>query len=435
MRIPVTNRFGCGIVLALALATLSGCAREGPPAPVDGSSVPTMQSRPTAAGAGEIRVARGDSLYALAKRLGVPVRDIIDLNSLQPPYKLVEGQKLRLPAARFYKVVAGDTVYGISRATGVDAASLMRLNGMKPPFVVQTGQLLRLPAAVQVASTPRPRPTAAPAATPFPARPGTPTSPMPPIPPNAPPAAAQAPAQGRLVARIEAPTGGVQQLPMPGGQTGSPRPVPGGAQPVPALPPLPGDEAQPQGRPAATPPADATMAAPQPDASEAPAPEGVAPPTQTAGPIAPPPPRTGGLFSWPTVGKLISGYGPSAGGLHNDGINIEAPVGTPVTAAEAGVVAYAGNELRGFGNLLLVRHQGGWMTAYAHNNELLVKRGQKVLRGQMIARVGRTGNVESPQLHFEIRKGTDAIDPVKFLGAPPNSISRAEHQAGPPGPG
>ena len=182
--------------------------------------------------------------------------------------------------------------------------------------------------------------------------------------------------------------------------------------PVPAQPPLPVDEEAPQVTP-----------------------EGVAPPTQTAGPIAPPPPRTGGLFSWPTVGKLISGYGPSAGGMHNDGINIEAPLGTPVTAAEAGVVAYAGNELRGFGNLLLVRHQGGWMTAYAHNNELLVKRGQKVARGQMIARVGRTGNVEQPQLHFEIRKGTDAIDPMKFLGTPPSSVSRAAGPVALPGPG
>ena len=413
MRIPVTNRIGCGIVLALALATLTGCAREGPPAPVDGSPVPSKQSRPTTAGAGEIRVARGDALYALAKRLGVPVRDIIDLNGLQPPYKLVEGQKLRLPAARFYRVVAGDTVYGISRATGVDAASLMRLNDMKPPFVVQTGQLLRLPAAVQVAATARPR-------SPAPARPGTPV-------------AGQAPPQGgRLVARIEAPADGVQPPPRLAGQSALPRPTPGAVQPAPPPPSASGDDAQPEARPAAAP---IPVAAPVPDAPEAAGPEGVEPPTQTAGPIAPPPPRTGGLFSWPTVGKLISGYGPSAGGLHNDGINIEAPSGTPVTAAEAGVVAYAGNELRGFGNLLLVRHEGGWMTAYAHNNELLVKRGQKVSRGQMIARVGRTGNVESPQLHFEIRKGTDAIDPVKFLGAQPNSISRAERPADLPGPG
>ena len=186
-------------------------------------------------------------------------------------------------------------------------------------------------------------------------------------------------------------------------------------------------------------PVDAAEAQPEamppPDENEAAQPEGVVPPTQTAGPIAPPPPRTGGLFSWPTVGKLISGFGPSAGGMHNDGINILAPLGTPVTAAEAGVVAYAGNELRGFDNLLLVRHQGGWMTAYAHNNELLVKRGQKVARGQMIARVGRTGNVEQPQLHFEIRKGTDAIDPMKFLGAPPSSVSRDAGPGGPPGPG
>jgi len=420
MRIPVTNRIGCGIVLALVLATLTGCAREGPPAPVDGSPVPSMQPRPTTAGAGEIRVARGDALYALAKRLGVPVRDIIDLNGLQPPYKLVEGQKLRLPAARFYRVVAGDTVYGISRATGVDAASLMRLNDMKPPFVVQTGQLLRLPAAVQVAATARPR-------LPAPARPGTP------VPPNGAPLAGQVPPQGgRLVARIEAPAGGVQPPPTLAGQSVAPRPTPGAVQPAPPPPSASGDDAQPETRPAAAP---IPVTAPVPDAAETAGAEGVAPPTQTAGPIAPPPPRTGGLFSWPTVGKLISGYGPSAGGLHNDGINIEAPAGTPVTAAEAGVVAYAGNELRGFGNLLLVRHEGGWMTAYAHNNELLVKRGQKVARGQMIARVGRTGNVESPQLHFEIRKGTDAIDPVKFLGAQPTSISRAERPADLPGPG
>lgn len=432
MRIPVSNRFGCGIVLAMALATLSGCAREGPPAPVDGSPAPSSQSRPSGPGAGEFRVARGDSLYALAKRLGVPVRDLIDLNGLTPPYKLVEGQKLRLPAARFYRVVAGDTVYGISRATGVDAASLMRLNGMSPPYVVQTGQLLRLPAAVQVATAgQRPRPS-----TSAPPMPGSPTSVPSAARPSvagsapsvAPPSVAQPTGtpsgQGRLVARIEAPSAVTQPGRSPSNAGTAIPPAPAGMPPVPAQPPLPVDAGEVQ--PEATPP---------PDDSEVAQPEGVAPPTQTAGPIAPPPPRTGGLFSWPTVGKLISGYGPSAGGMHNDGINIVAPLGTPVTAAEAGVVAYAGNELRGFGNLLLVRHQGGWMTAYAHNNELLVKRGQKVARGQMIARVGRTGNVEQPQLHFEIRKGTDAIDPMKFLGAPPSSVSRAAGPGGPPGPG
>ncbi len=128
-----------------------------------------------------------------------------------------------------------------------------------------------------------------------------------------------------------------------------------------------------------------------------------------------PPPRSRRGFIWPVRGKVISGFGPKGKGLHNDGINVAAPRGTPVRAAENGVVAYAGNELRGFGNLVLLKHEGGYMTAYAHNNEILVKRGQRVMRGQPIARVGSTGNVATPQLHFEIRKGRRAIDPMRYL--------------------
>lgn len=120
---------------------------------------------------------------------------------------------------------------------------------------------------------------------------------------------------------------------------------------------------------------------------------------------------------WPVNGKIISNFGPTANGLHNDGINIAAPRGTPVHAAENGVVVYAGNQLRGFGNLLLIRHADGWVTAYAHNDTLLVKKGEQVKRGQVIARVGSTGNVSSPQLHFELRKGTEAVDPKIMLGA------------------
>ena len=101
--------------------------------------------------------------------------------------------------------------------------------------------------------------------------------------------------------------------------------------------------------------------------------------------------------------------------MRNDGINIAAPRGTPVLAAENGVVVYAGNELRGFGKLILVKHSGGWVSAYAHNQSFMVKRGEKVTKGQRIARVGSTGGVISPQLHFELRKGRDAKDPRKYL--------------------
>ncbi len=126
---------------------------------------------------------------------------------------------------------------------------------------------------------------------------------------------------------------------------------------------------------------------------------------------------TGALpkFRWPANGRVIAGYGPTTNGQQNDGINIALPENTPVKAAEDGVVAYAGNELKGYGNLVLVRHPNGYVTAYAHAKELLVKRGDQVKRGQLIARSGQTGNVNAPQLHFEIRKGASPLDPMRFL--------------------
>jgi murein DD-endopeptidase MepM/ murein hydrolase activator NlpD len=132
---------------------------------------------------------------------------------------------------------------------------------------------------------------------------------------------------------------------------------------------------------------------------------------------APPPPRSGGRFVWPVKGKVLSRFGPKKGGLYNDGINISATRGEPMRAAEHGIVAYAGNELRGFGNLLLIRHSGGWMTAYAHADKLIVKRGQKVKQGQIIGHAGSSGSVDRPQVHFEIRKGNNAVNPLKYLTA------------------
>lgn len=121
-------------------------------------------------------------------------------------------------------------------------------------------------------------------------------------------------------------------------------------------------------------------------------------------------------FRWPVKGRIISGFGQAANGTTNDGINLAVPEGTPVKAAEDGVVAYAGNELKGYGNLVLVRHSNGYVSAYANASEILVKRGDSVKRGQTIASAGQTGNVTSPQLHFEIRKGSTPVDPTKYLG-------------------
>jgi murein DD-endopeptidase MepM/ murein hydrolase activator NlpD len=114
-------------------------------------------------------------------------------------------------------------------------------------------------------------------------------------------------------------------------------------------------------------------------------------------------------------GRIIAGFGPKTNGQQNDGINLAVPEGTPIKAAEDGVVAYAGNELKGYGNLVLIRHGNGFVTAYAHASEVVVKRGDQIKRGQLIARSGQTGNVTSPQLHFEIRKGATPVDPMQFL--------------------
>jgi murein DD-endopeptidase MepM/ murein hydrolase activator NlpD len=118
---------------------------------------------------------------------------------------------------------------------------------------------------------------------------------------------------------------------------------------------------------------------------------------------------------WPVKGKIISGYGPKPDGLKNEGINIAVPEGTSIRAANDGVVAYAGNELKGYGNLVLVRHAGGYVTAYAHAKQLMVKRGDTVKRGDVIALAGQTGAVTSPQVHFEVRKGAAALDPLKYI--------------------
>ena len=121
-------------------------------------------------------------------------------------------------------------------------------------------------------------------------------------------------------------------------------------------------------------------------------------------------------FRWPVRGRLIAGFGSKPDGTQNDGINLAVPEGTPIKAADDGVVAYAGNELKGYGNLVLISHANGFVSAYAHASELMVKRGDTVKRGQVIAHAGQTGNVTSPQLHFEIRKGSTPVDPAQYLG-------------------
>jgi murein DD-endopeptidase MepM/ murein hydrolase activator NlpD len=120
-------------------------------------------------------------------------------------------------------------------------------------------------------------------------------------------------------------------------------------------------------------------------------------------------------FSWPVKGKIISKFGPKSGGLYNDGINIKAAQGAPVKAAEDGVVAYVGSELRGYGNLVIIKHSKGWISAYAHLSKANVKRGDKVKQNSTIGLVGSSGNVKTAQLYFGLRKGRKAVNPQKYL--------------------
>ncbi len=130
-----------------------------------------------------------------------------------------------------------------------------------------------------------------------------------------------------------------------------------------------------------------------------------------------PEPMAGNQFRWPVKGRIIAGFGTKPSGKHNDGINVAVPKGTSIKAAENGVVAYAGSELEPYGNMILIRHANNWVTAYAHNDKLLVKRGDTVRRGQIIGKAGQSGNVSQPQLHFELRKGSKPVNPLSYMAS------------------
>ncbi len=340
--------------------------RTAPVTPVTATAIPPEGStasgavyvaRPAAVGQVLHVVARGDTVYAISRRYGVPVRSIIDHNGLRPPFPLKVGQRLQIPLPRRHVVARKETVYGISRRYGVPLRGVIDANGLKPPYSLRIGQQLLIPIQRD-----------------------------------------HVVAKGETVYSISRRYGveraelvRLNRIPPPYTiKPGQRLVLPDSRPPDPVI-------AQPK-----APPAGKTLLAVRP---------------ARAAPVAvpQPPPRAGNKFHWPVEGRVILGYGPKANGLHNDGINIKAPRGAPVRAAENGVVAYAGNELRGFGNLVLIKHAGGWVTAYAHTDQVVVRRGDKVRRGQIIGRVGSTGNVASPQLHFEVRKGTQAVDPTRLL--------------------
>jgi murein DD-endopeptidase MepM/ murein hydrolase activator NlpD len=354
-------------ILALgALAALAGCTRHGPPAPISYSGGSSSG---------------GSSSASEAKR--------------PPPALVPQGHR---PHPDRVVVEKGDTLYTIAQRYDVPLRSILDANHLDPPFHLEPGTSLELPQerfhvvqpgdtlyaisrlySVDVSSLA----TLNHLSEPYTLRSGQTLY----LPAPVEPAVAEAPPTRSSSAGLPA------QVPLPSPSAVATAPSPPAVAPPPS--------------------ASATAPASSPDAVAAPPATPLLGEKKTA--EAPPPPVGGKGFAWPLQGQIVEGFGEGPNGTHNDGINIAAQAGEPVRAAEAGTVAYAGNELRGYGNLLLIKHAGGYMTAYAHNGQLLVKRGDSVRRGQEIAKAGATGAVGAPQLHFEIRQGTRALDPMTLL--------------------
>ena len=411
------------IAVALLCAVLAGCNASGRPKNAPKVVEPAAAARPAVDPASfgkvagsEYVVAPGDTLAVVAARTNTPIRSLIDMNGLQPPYGLAPGMRLALKQRSQYVVQQEDTLPDLAARYGVSQSDLVSINNLTPPYVLKPGQRLNIPSQTESSNLPSLTASAVPPPTPA----GSVSSA--PLPAPAAPAPTAAPKASAPVTTTST-SGGVSGSSLPPPTATPPKPATPAAvptttkaTPLPPTPTAPVTSAEETPAPAKTQTATTAPAkskTPEQIEAETEAAVDAAEAAKSAGPAA----GTGkGPFVWPVQGKVIGAFGSSKDGMKNDGVNIAAPNGAPVVASADGTVAYAGNELRGFGNMILIRHDGGYVTAYAHNASLLVKKGDKVKRGQTIARVGQTGAVFGPQLHFEIRKGTQPVDPMSFLG-------------------
>lgn len=389
----------------------------------------------------EIVVAKGDTLYSLARKHSLTVDELAAANKLKSPYALSVGQKLKLPVAdkkpdavarvadkkvepkpvakaetkpapkaeskpevkpvakpvakkpetkkpevkkpepakhtavvrvplREVTVAKGDTLYSISRKYSVAVNDLATINKLSAPFALSVGQKIKVPDLAGAQKKTDAKPVA---------KITTETK------------KTVAPAQKKDTKKADV---------KPAPKAATKPAVKGDAKKTTAKTPVKKTETK--------------KAEPKKTAAKQTAQKKQETPktNKKAQPIVA---RSSSKFSWPVRGKILSGYGAKSNGLFNDGINIKAARGTTVVAAENGFVAYAGNEVKGMGNLVIIQHADGWMTVYAHMDSMTVRRGHKVTVGQKIGTVGTSGKVDQAQLHFEIRKGTKAYNPVNYL--------------------
>lgn len=382
----------------------------------------------TAEGGSTVTLAPGETVQTLSQRYGVPATAILQANNLPNASSVGAGSQVvipvysttpsrvvaaapSLPAAQpaaprvaqapampahvaaaggSHTVQPGETLSSIGRTYGATRTDLAAANGIAPDTMVRIGQKLVIPgrSAQQVAAIQRTQAQTRVAEAPAPAATGTVGQPRMQFVQG--PQGHGAPAAGQAVAAAPA------------------------AKPVQTAQLQPQKPAAPALKPSVAAPTAPAFAAAPSKATSAPEPAEAAKPAALK--VDPAPAASNGPnFRWPVRGRVVSNFGSKASGSTNDGINLAVPEGTEVKASDDGVVAYAGDQLKNFGNLVLIRHSNGWVTAYAHNSALNVKRGDTVRRGQIIAKSGSTGSVSSPQLHFEVRKGAQAVDPMDHL--------------------
>ncbi len=352
-------------------------------------------------------VKKGDNLYSLSREYDIPIMPIIIANNLEAPYSLKTGQVIKIPEASFHVVKGQDTLYSISRKYGVDMSALTKINGLTEPFSIAKGQKLQIPFPTYHAEDASQTDVAQ----------------------TAEPQVAEEQTQEQIqtsentnikVIEPEEDTEGLEKADAP--QEGGPASLQKGHKSVFAF--KDGTDVAVNNPKIATAQQAKGSIVPQ-KKWEKPAEQKTEVATKaekasTMAAIAPAAIADTGKaskqgFIWPVDGKVVKAFGSQKGNEYNDGINIAASAGTQVKASSAGRVVYTGDSLKSYGNLVIVKHDNGLLSAYAHLNDIKVSKDQKIARGQVLGTVGSSGKVDSPQLYFAIRKGKEARDPNIYL--------------------
>lgn len=378
-----------------AMLAVAACTPLPDSAPAKPAPVYIYGTERGAGSIGSHLVQGGDTFDSIAKRYDVTVEDLIAVNKLKSGDVVKSGSRLLLPRPRNYQVREGDTARSVAKMFELSPADLGSANKLSGPYVLAPGQTLALPRQqldnlIQKAL----------------AKPLVLPKQKPPL-----PALKAAPTLTASAAKPEPKLGGPHVLQLPEGmeaqQTASQRAMPGQKH-VLVVP-----ESY---RPPATPPV-AVVDTPAPMNRSAPEPAPAAPasaPASVQQASLQPVPRGDG-FMVPVQGKVVSTYGTMPDGRRNDGVNIAAAAGTPVQAAKRGRVVFAGDDIAGYGNMVLVQHTGQYVTVYAHLDRVMVRKGDAVEKGDMLGTVGKTGAVSTPQLHFEVRQGKGTKNPAHEL--------------------